>query len=113
MTSLAPKRGHAYPTLAVIAEGIPLPILLDEKLTRLELSEPERKHIRAAIDETIGAPAGEVVSPRFVREKRIRPLLPRNPVERPQWSHKWAFRLAVLIPPAEVGSIWRAIQQLY
>jgi hypothetical protein len=91
--------GHAYPALAVIAEGVALPILLDEKLARLELSDPERSRIRAAIDETIGAPVGEAVSPAFVREKLIQPLRKDNPVDRPRLPSNWAFRLAITIPP--------------
>lgn len=93
--SAAPFAGHPYPALAVIAEGVSLPILLDEKLTRLELSEPERNRIRTAIDETIGEPSGEIATPASVREKLIRPLLRSKPLDGPRLSPKWAYRLAI------------------
>lgn len=87
--------GHDYPALAVVAEGVSLPILLDDKLTRLDLSEPERKRIRAAIDETIGQSDGDIVTPASVRERLIRPLLRRKPLDGPRLSPKWAYRLAI------------------
>ncbi|WP_312362768.1 hypothetical protein [Ensifer sp.] len=86
---------HDYPALAVVAEGVSLPILLDDKLTRLELSAPERKRIRAAIDETIGSTAGDIVTPASVRERLIRPLLRHRPLDGPRLSPKWAHRLAI------------------
>lgn len=106
-----PFAGHAYPALAVITEGVPLPILLDEKLTRLELSEAERNHIRAAIDETIGVSFGDLLSPAFVREKLIRPLRKDNPVDRPRLPSKWAFRLAIVIPPMLLLAVLSIIDQ--
>lgn len=93
--SAAPFAGHPYPALAVIAEGVSLPILLDEKLARLELSEPERNRVRTAIDETIGESSGEIATPASVREKLIRPLLRSKPLDGPRLSPKWAYRLAI------------------
>lgn len=104
--------GHPYPALAVIAEGVPLPILLDRELTRLELSEPERNRIRVGIDEAIGLPSGETATPAYIRQRLIQPFLGHKPFNRPWWLQKWALRFAVTIPPFLLATIWFIVLQI-